>query len=258
MSEESQEQKDVNSQVTDAASSSADGQKEVVNSPTSEKLETTESENRVPLSRLNEVIDARNAEKAARMALEARLRDLEAVQEAKPDAVAEGEVKRLMAKLQMSEEAAREIVQTNINLDKSRRQSQEAKERHLGAQRWVSDKAKNDPMYKELEPELERAFGNLSPKNREMVSTDVEALDMFYEGVKAKTLQSKTKDSFNKGADEAYKNKGLKQAVSSGAGSGSSSGKTSLEGWTKWSSETYMKRLPEINEAMKNGTLPRK
>lgn len=255
------EQTDVNSQVADAASSSADAQVEAPNTPTGElPVAAKAPENKIPQGRFNEVIQERNTEREARERLEARIRELESVRTEgapKRQSVADLEVKRLVDKLGMEESAAREIVITYQNLNQAQRQEQEAQRMRVDAETWASRKAESDPVYKDLEPELDKSYSSLSQQMQYQIATNPEMLEMFYENVKAKHLGSKSKESYSKGVDDAYKTKMTKQAVSSAPGVSSSVGKTQLtrKSLADMSTAEYMKRLPEINEAISKGQL---
>lgn len=254
------EQKDENIQVADAVSSPADTQVEAPNTPTGENPVAAKApENKIPQGRFNEVIQERNSEREARERLEARIRELESVRSEGPKrpSVADLEVKRLVEKLGMEESAAREIVATYQNLSQAQRQEQEAQRMRVDADTWASRKAESDPVYKELEPELDRSYSSLSPQMQYNIAHNPEMLEMFYENVKAKHLGSKSKESYSKGAEDALKNKMTKQAVSSTPGASSSVGKTQLsrEAIRKMDTAEYMKRLPEINDAISKGML---
>jgi len=254
------EQTDVNSQVVEAASSTATAQVEAPNTPSGEQLEAVKApENKIPHARFNEVIQERNLEREARERLEARIRELESVRQEGPkrSSVADLEVKRLVEKLGMEESAAREIVNTYQNLNQANRNEQEAARQRQDAFAWADQKGKADPSYKEVEPELDRSFSALRPEMQQYVAQNPEALEMFYESVKAKHFAGKSKDSYSKGAEDALKNKLAKQAVSSVPGSSTSGGKAVLtrKGIAALGNDEYMRRLPEINEAIKNGTL---
>ncbi len=254
------EQTDVNSQVVDAASSSADTQVDVANTPTAENAGAPKApENKIPQGRFNEVVQERNSEREARERLEARIRELESrgQEQVKRPSVADLEVKRLVEKLGMEESAAREIVSTFENLNQAQRREQAVARERMDAEAWAVQKAEKDPVYREIEPELDKAFSSLKPQMQQLIAQNADALEMFYEGVKLKHLGSKSKESYSKGAEEAYKNKAAKQAVSSVPGSSSSAGKTGLtrKGLAEMGNAEYMKRLPEINEAIRNGTL---
>lgn len=260
MAEMVPEQTDVNSQVVDAAPSSAETQVEAPNTPTGEHPVAAKApENKIPQSRFNDVIQERNSEREARERLEARIRELESVRSEGPKrvSVADLEVKRLVEKLGMEESAAREIVATYQNLSQAQKQEQEAQRMRVDADTWASRKAESDPVYRELEPELDKSYSSLSPKMQFDIAHNPELLEMFYENVKARHLGSKSKESYSKGVEDAYKGKAAKQAVSSVPGSSSSVGKTQLtrKAVAEMSIAEYTKRLPEINEAVRNGTL---
>lgn len=259
MADMTQEQKDVNIQEVVAESSPAETQANAPITPTAEDAGAAKPENKVPQSRFNEVIEQRNADRIARERLEARVRELESV---KPESgprksVADIEVDRLVKELGMEESAARSIVRTYENLTNAQRQEQVRTQNRHRAEEWATQKAEKDPVYKELEPELDKSFSFLEPEMQGFIAQNPHALEMFYESVKSKHLAGKSKDAYSKGADDAYKNKAAKQAIASVPGASSSVGKTQLtrDSLLKMSNSEYQKRLPEINEAIKNGTL---
>jgi hypothetical protein len=255
------EQTDVNSQEVVADSSPAMTQEAASITPTLEnKGEAKAPENKVPQGRFNEVIQERNSEREARERLEARIRELETVRQEsgpKQPSVVDLEVKRLVEKLGMEESAAREIVNTYQNLSQAQRREQEVAQNRFQAESWANQKAEKDPIYREIEPELDKSFSSLKPVMQQLIAQNADALEMFYENVKARHLGSKSKESYSKGAEDALKNKLTKQAISSVPGASSSGGKTALtrKSLAEMDNATYMKRLPEINDAIKNGTL---
>lgn len=254
------DQTDVNSQVADAASSSAEAQVDVANTPTVENTGANKLENKIPQGRFNEVVKERNSEREARERLESRIRQLEAGSQEgafKRKTVADLEVERLVKNLQMDEKAAREIVVTYENLSASQRREQEAAQSRFRAESWANQKAEKDPVYREIEPELDKSFSSLAPEMQSIIAQNADVLEMFYENIKAKHLSGKSKDAYSKGADDAYKNKAAKQAVSSTPGSSSSVGKTELtrESIRKMSTAEFTKRQSEINEAILSGKL---
>lgn len=255
------EQTDVNSQVDASASSPEVSQVEVATSPTAENAGAPKApENKIPQSRFNDVIQERNTARENQERLEARIRELESrgsVEQAKRPSVADLEVKRLVEKLGMEESAAREIVATYENLNQAQRREAAQAQSRSQAETWANQKAEKDPIYKEIEPELDRAFTSLRPEMQQLIAQNADALEMFYDSVKAKHVGSKSKESYSKGVEDALKNKNAKQAVSSVPGGASQVGKTQL---TRKSIDAmpiaeYIKRQAEINEAVRNGTL---
>lgn len=260
MADEVSEQTDVNSQVADAASSSAEAQVDVAKTPTAEDAGAAKGpENKIPQGRFNEVIQERNSEREARERLEARIRELELSRSepVKQTSVADLEVKRLVEKLGMEEAAAREIVATYQNLNQHQAREQEAARGRVQAETWAAQKAEKDPVYREIEPMLDKSFSSMNPEMQQFVARNADALEMFYESVKSKHLASKSKGEYSKGADDAYKNKMTKQAVSSVPGGASPVGKTALtrKSVADMPIAEYVKRQAEINEAVRNGTL---
>lgn len=261
MADMTQEQTDENSQAVDSASSSEAAHVESATPPTGEKPEASSThENKIPQSRFNEVIEERNASRQREIALEARLQNLESSRSQagpKRESVADLEVKRLVAKLGMSEDAAKELVESQLNIANSLRRDQEVAQSRFQAEQWAKQKAKDDADYAAIEPELDRQFSSLKPEMQTFIASNADALEMFYGNVKSKHQSNKAKEAYSKGADEAYKNKAAKQAVSSVPGSSSSGGKTSLtrDSIRKMDVKEYMSRQSEINEALKSGLI---
>ena len=255
---------DDNSQAAASASSTGEAQDEVSNTPPVENTgETNKSENKVPQSRFSEVVHERNSEREARERLEQRIRELESARSegvSQKQSVYDREAKRLAEKLNMEESAAKEIVSTFQNLNQVQRLEQEAAQNRFQAENWATQKAENDPVYREIEPELDKSFSSLKPEMQSFIARNPEALEMFYESIKSKHTGSKSKELYEKGADDAYKNKAAKQAVTSVPGGSSSGGKTALTRkgiaeMIKNDISQYVKRQSEINEAILNGTL---
>lgn len=259
MADEQVAQTGGNSQEAPAATPSAEAQNVVATPPTGENPGANQgSENRIPQSRFNEVISERNRERDRVAQLESRLQQLESGAMGAPqkDPVIDAEVKRLVSRTGMSEEAAKEIVESSRNVARAERSQLELQQRMTQAEQWIAQKAQNDPMYKSLEPELDKSFNTLSPQMRRVISTDPEALEMFYDSVRARVSDGKAKEAFNKGASAAYENKATKAAVASVPGSGTSV-KPALtrEAIRKMSVKEFTERQSEINEAIKSGTL---
>ncbi len=256
------EQTDVNSQVADAVSSSADAQVVAANTPAAEHAVAAKPENKIPQSRFNDVIQERNSEREARERLESRVRELESgkSEQFKRPSVADAEVQRLVKELDMEESAARAIVKTYENLNAAQRRDHEVAQSRFQAETWATQKAEKDPLYKSIEPELDRSFSALKPEMQTFIASNADALEMFYDSVKSRHVGSQSKDSYSKGAEDALKNKLAKQAVSSVPGSSNSGGKTaltrkSIADMIKNDISQYVKRQAEINEAVRNGTL---
>lgn len=260
MAEAVPEQKDENIQVGAPESSPEATQVAAAKTPTAEDAGASKSpENKVPQGRFNEVIQERNSEREARERLEARIRELELGRQepVKRQSVADLEVKRLVEKLGMEESAAREIVATYENLNMAQHRQQEALQGRQRAESWATQKAEKDPVYKEIEAELDRSFTSMKPEMQQFVAQNADALEMFYESIKAKHLAGKSKEAYAKGAQATYESKMTKQAMSSVPGGSPSGGKTALsrKAVAEMDVAEYAKRLPEINEAVRNGTL---
>ena len=252
------DQKDDNIQDRAVDSSSAAGQDNSANPPTGENPGAAKpDENRVPQSRFSEVVQERNREREMREMYENRIRELESrpAVPAQRESVIDTQVKRLVSKLGMDENAARELVMSHHEIASAERAKVEARQSQFQAEEWARNKAQNDPDYRNIEPELDKEFSLKSPQMQQAIASNREMLEMFYDSVKSKHATGKAKEAFGKGADEAYKSKQLKEAISSvpGKSSGSATQAISRDLLRKMSPEEYMKRQPEINAWLRNG-----
>lgn len=257
MADENVEQTDENSQNASAASSSAEGQVSTDTPPTGEQPGSSAPENRIPQKRFNEVVQERNRERETRELYEQRIRDLESrqsVQVPQRESVIDVQAKRLAAKLGMDESAAREILESSAAIHQAERAKVEQRQSQFRAEEWARNKAKDDSDYAAIEPELDRAFSALGEQQKHVVATDPNMLEMFYESVRSKHLGNKAKEAYSKGAEEAYKAKQVKQAVSSVSGGSANNGKSKLTlediqsgAVSRMSDKEYRERQSEIN-----------
>lgn len=258
MADETLVQRDDNIQNAEAGTSSANAQAPTGTPPAGENPASGNgSENRVPQSRFNEVVHERNQ---IREMYEARIRELESrqsVQVPQRPSVIDAQAERLAKELSMDKDAARKILEANAEVRRAEQDEIENRHRASRAEEWARNKAQADPDFKALGPELDREFSAKSPQMQQRIAADPELLEMFYESVRSRHLGSRAKEAYAKGADEAYRAKQVKQAVSNVPGSSSGSGVTPLsrEGIRRMSPEEYMKRQPEINEALRLGKL---
>lgn len=260
MADVEQEKTGVNSQEASVDSPPAAAQVENANPPAEENsVADNKPENKVPQSRFNEVIEQRNKERELRERYESRIRDLESRQSVSPqqrESVVDREVKKLVAKHGMDEKAARDFVESAQAVSRAERQELERQMGQRDIMAWGERMAKDDPDYKALEPELDRAFAALPPQKQELIASDIDLLNMFYGNVKSSVAARKVKEAYQDGAKAAYEGKAAKQAVASipGASANAKRG-ISRKDILNMSNEEYTKRLPEINEAIRNGTL---
>lgn len=261
MADETLVQRDENNQNAEAGASSANAQTPTGTPPAGENPASGNgSENRVPQSRFNEVVHEKNRERELREMYEARIRELESrqsVQVPQRPSVIDAQAERLAKELSMDKDAARKILEANAAVREAEMMEIEHRQKASRAEEWARNKAQVDPDFKALGPELDREFSAKSPQMQQRIASDPELLEMFYESVRSKNLGSKAKEAYAKGADEAYRAKQVKQAVSNVPGSSSGSGSASLsrELLRRMSPEEYMKRQPEINEALRLGKL---
>lgn len=249
----------VNSQEAQGSAPQAN-QEQQANPPAGEQSAAQGSDNRIPYPRFQQVIDERNQERAVREQQEARIRDLESRvsgASAQQQPSVDAEVERLVKELNMAPEAARAIVATQVAIAQRAQQGTNQQLRQYELRDWSRALEQKHSDYKELIPDMEKAFSELQPMERNLVVSSPVGLEMFYNHVRSNKVNQKLKESFNQGANQAYANKAQKQAVSSvpGTSSGSQSNKLTREGIKNMSLSEYQKRLPEINQALKEGRI---
>lgn len=253
-------QTDANSQQVATATSTEATQVQQANPPAAESAAAqSESENRVPQSRFNEVIEQRNSERRLREMTEARIRDLEArVNQGQPqESVVEQQAKRLVASLKLAPEAAKEIAQSQYEIAKSERAQIEAQLRQSQFQNWQRQMADKHKDYQELQPQMEKVYMSLNQDGQRYATSSLDGLQYIYDKAKASVADDKARESFQNGASSAYETKMQKQAIAPGPG-GSAATQTSkltLKAIRDMDLKEYQKRLPEINKAIAEGKL---
>lgn len=251
-------QTDVNSQGASAESSTVQAQDTVVSPPASETTGNEQgSEQRVPHSRFNEVIEQRNQERKMRELLEMRLRELEGRQPPAPkqDTVA-NVAKRLQEKLGLKEEAARELAEAQLEISRAEQGQVEARLRQYEIAEWTRDLREKNKDFKELEPLMEKMYSEMSPQEQQLVVASPRGLKSLYMQAKAEKADKVTAEAVAAAKDQAYQNKDLKKAISAQPGTGAKANNgLTVEAIRKMSNEEYMKRLPEINALIEKGEL---
>lgn len=259
MADEQVSQTVENSQVADAASTSAEAQNNVANPPVAENATASPgSENRVPQQRFNEVITQRNRERELREQYESKIRELEARQPqdtSKSDAL----TKRLVEKLGMSPEAASEVVAVQREAARLERGDIEGRLRQYEVKSWSDSLAQKHKDYSQLLPEMEKVFNEMSDQEQMHTMASPKSLEMFYKAVRADSMEKQLQGKFNEGANAAYQNKATKVGMSSLPGQSNSQQQTAIsrESIAKMSSAEYQKRLPEINAWLESKYKPR-
>lgn len=253
---------DANSQPSGAAPSPAPAQSNAGSPPAESKSvpETKPDSNAIPYTRFSEVVRERNEERRKSQEYEARLRQLEAGRPSSasaPEDVVSAEAKRLAERLKMSPEAAREVAESASRISNARASQIEQRQRQQEVIEWTRRLAEKHSDYSELEPLLDKEFSKLGDEDKAYVASSPQRLEMFYSHVKGMSAEAKVKEAFEKGASEAYKNQAAKTGVSSVPGTASQpqKGQLTLAAIRAMSSEDYVKRLPEINDAIKRGIL---
>lgn len=248
MSDEVINETDVKDSVAD--SSAADNHVESATPPTEENSGANKQENRIPQSRLNEVIEQREEARIRAAVMEQKLRDYEARLSAEPkkdDGAAE--LDRLV-KSGVDPKVAREIMEVNrISNERANAPIREA-QRAQELSSWNRNMAQKYNDYDAVVPEMEKVFSSLSKQEQMGVMSGPRGLEMLYHQAKASKVADTTKAAFDSGKKAAYDKKSEKMAVSGTPGQGSkgSASELSAESIRDMSIAEYKKRLPEIND----------
>lgn len=253
---------DVNSQSASAASSPAPVENTQSNPPGGETpAGDSGSDQRIPYPRFNQVIQERNQERERREAVENRLRDMESrLMGERPNtqghSYVEAEVQRLKTQLQLPEETARAFVQSQSNIAKAERAEVEQRLRVYEVNEWSRSLESKYKDYRDLVPAMEKAFANLSDRDRSMVASSPFQLESFYHYVKSQAGPVADKNAFEAGAKAAYDNQQIKKALSSAPGASTQpKAPITREAIKNMSVKEYKDRLPEINEALAKGLI---
>lgn len=195
----------------------------VSNPPASEQpAATTPVDNKVPYTRFQEVIHQKNeiAQKLEDLEKRLQTQEITTIQKAKVDS-SQKYIQSLTAR-GMDEQVAQLIVDTASSLTKEQLEQRVAPlEKASLAQQidaWTDKFAKEHKDYNELSPEMHRVFEALPEHNKQMIASSPMGLEFLYDHVKVQQLEKSKNESFQKGAEQAYATKGMKQAVSSTTG----------------------------------------
>jgi hypothetical protein len=254
------QQTDENSQNSAAATSTVAEHSEQTNPPAAEKaVVNSGSENRVPQSRFNEVVEQRNHEREVREQYESRIRELEsrASGTMQSESVEEKQVKRLVESLKLAPEAAREIVASQSAIAGAERGRVEAQMRSYQLSNWQRQMEEKHKDFRDLMPQMEKVYMSLPQIGQQYAVSSLEGLQMVYDKAKSSVADNQIEESYRKGAESAYSTKSQKQAVSSGPGQAAAAGngKITLSSINGMSLKDYEKNLPEINRLISEGKL---
>ena len=241
------------------ASAPAESQNESATPPATENVVADNtSENRIPKSRLDEVIGQRNRERELRESYEARIRDIEARQSAPQSPnVVDTQVKRLVEKLGLKEEAARELVEAQREISQAQHAQVDQKLQQYELSRWRENLTQKYKDYTKVEPQMARVWESMSPQEQHTAVSSPRGLEMLYHYAKGQNFESDIAKAREEAASQAYANKQLKQAATTlpGASSAKPNGALTRQAINDMDQATYLKRLPEINEALEKGLI---
>lgn len=223
-----------------------------VNTPLGENPGSAEGGKVVPYTRFKEVIDLKNGYENRIAELEGRLASQPSAPVAPTlDPILENEVRALMSK-GLEREGATEVVLSMDRLTKARLEPvQKAKE----LDSWLGEFAQSHPDFREIEPEMTRQFAELSPVQQKRIAANPEGIEVMYYRAKAAVQSKGIADAKAVGATEAYKNMGLKGALSSTPGSVAPNGALTRESIRGMSREEFVKRSAEIRAAYEKGLI---
>jgi hypothetical protein len=249
----------VNSGAAAAGSAPDAAQGNAANTPAGENTgaNANQGENRIPQSRFNEVIEQRNREREMREQYEKRIRDLEQNQpNPAVKSVEDQEVDRLVSRLNLSKEAAREIVQSSANVAKAQRQVVDQRLQQYELNGWREQLTRQYPDYQATEAKMAEVWNTLEPHERQLALSSRRGLEMLYSYAKGQGLGQVINQAREQAANEVYDNKLVKQAVSSVPGaSAKATAPLNAASIAAMSIEEYKRRLPEINEALTKGLI---
>lgn len=242
-----------------AGSSSAPNSVDAGSPPGGEQLSPdTQNLNAIPYARFSEVIRERNEARARADAQEARLRELELSRATAPQPdVMDMQAKRLAEKLKLDASNAREIVEAAREVARAERGELESRLKAYEVNTWLGQMKAKFKDFDTIQPLMDKQFSALDPQERAYIASSPNRLEMFYNHVKSKIVEQKEKDAYEKGLEDAYKNKANKSSVSPAPGGVSQpqKGQLSLAAIRAMSSKEYMERQDEINDAIKKGVL---
>lgn len=244
---------------TQAESAPASTQEAVSNPPAGESpAENQPEKGPIPYPRFQEVVQQRNEETRKREEWENRFRQMESRVVGAPNTSrSDALVQRMVAKLGISEDAAKELVAIQREAAREERQGIDSRMHQYEINEWHRINESKYKDYRQMFPEMEKAFAALDPNAQALVVSSPKALEMLYKQAKAENYEKKMQESFNAGANQAYQNKANKQAGAFLPGQSQAAQNTKLtrEGIAAMSVDEYRKRLPEINEALSKGLL---
>lgn len=197
----------------------------------------------VPYTRFSEVVHEKNREREMREQYEARIRELEARQSGSANKSALDRLAvKLQSELQMEEGAARKLAAIQLEaaeqVAKSQTDQLRQQTHRYEIDSWTQNLTRQYQDFQEVAPAMEQIFQNLPPQAQDLAVSSQDGLEMLYHKAKARVVAEKTKSAFDKGAKQAYENKGLKGAVSSAPSMGATGGKLPL-------SKEVLARIPD-------------
>lgn len=210
-----------NSQAVNNSAESApvETQNAQVNSPAAEQAvaESNVPEN-VPYSRFKEVIDSRNQFESQIEELRNRLTAQEAnVAQSKRGNVVE-KYEQALVKRGFNPDVAKAMAEVQHELVNEvlgeRMAPLEQETAATRVDQWVNKLAQTHKDWYELEPAMEKILDSLPKQIRGVFIASPEGLEMLYAKAKLGNVATAQKQAFTEGANAAYQNKGLKNAVS--------------------------------------------
>ena len=268
MSDESVENTDVNTAPqADASESSTESTQDSLESkPPAEESSATKTpeDQRIPKSRLDEVIAERNQVRLELKEIKDRLTKQDADSQSDKDTQrANRAVERLMGR-GVDKEVAELLAETMADIAEDRVERRVGPVEQKTAKRevdsWLQDFTRSHKDADEYQPEMERVFSALPESMKNLVVSDRLGLEMLYGYVKGKKAESELEKAKQTGRDEAYGNQGLKRAVSGSTNSAPAPKgvPTELE-LSQMSNEEYkelLKKVPfeKLNELMSKGS----
>lgn len=234
-----------------AGEPTSDKQNDVGSPPVESNSAPDSSGGAIPYSRFSEVIRERNEARERAALYEQRLRESVIPGSSVPqrESVLDVQAKRLAEKLKMDPVAAREVAEAAREIARAERQELESRISANEVNNWMGSLAAKHKDYAEIVPLMDREFAALDPQEKAYIASSPKRLEMFYNHVKSSVAEQKEKMAFEKGVEEAYRNKQVKSSVSSKPGSAAQphEGELTLEKIRSLTPKQYAERQSEIN-----------
>ena len=257
---------DANSQNTDASSSDAKTAEAPVTTQESANDSTESQSKNVPFHehpRFQELVREKQEAARERDEVKARLERMESIASKAVVSREDSEVVNELVDLGLDNKNAEKLLKVIDRVASKRAQkeiepiAQRSQEATVNSQ--IASFESGHPEFSKYKDKMNDIYSKLSPQLRQALHADLKGgLELLLSKAKEGDLESIRKESEDKGRQEAYQNKSMKQAISSSKGGPSGKpGDLSAEAIEKMDMATYLKNKPLLDEMEKNMFLGR-